>query len=228
MARTRFSGPVASDNGFEGAIEAGYVQLDTTNVNNVGIGKIVWDATDETIDLGLDANVTLKIGQATYYLTKNQSGSTIPKGSVVRADGAVGGSARIKIVLSQASVAIPPIYSMGIAAEDIPDGDDGFILEFGALRQINTTGGVEDWQDGDVLYISGTTAGSLTNVAPAAPTPSIIMAIVLRAANNGSIFVRPTFGETLDQLHNVSISDPQNGDVLKYNSSTGVWYNAAP
>jgi hypothetical protein len=32
----------------------------------------------------------------------------------------------------------------------------------------------------------------------------------------------------LSMLSNVYISDPQNGDVLKYNATTNVWYNAQP
>lgn len=45
---------------------------------------------------------------------------------------------------------------------------------------------------------------------------------------NGNVFVRPTFGENLSQLHDVRITNPQNGDVLKYNATGGYWYNAAP
>lgn len=228
MARTRFSGPVASDNGFEGTVTSSYVQLDTANPGTDAVGRIVWNPTDQTIHVGLDQNVTLQIGQEQFYLSKNQSGGTITSGMVVQADGAVGNSGRIKIVPALADENTPPIYFMGVATEDIPDGEDGFITEFGAVRGINTTGGAENWQDGDILYVSGSVAGAMTKIPPSSPTPAIVVAIVLKAANNGSIFVRPTFGETLNQLHNVNISNPQNGDVLKYNATTRVWYNAAP
>jgi hypothetical protein len=236
MARTRFSGPVASDNGFEGDVVgdltgdviASRIQLDISSPGSDGVGVITWNPVDQTINVGLDTDVTMQVGQEQYFLSKNQSGSDIPNGTIVQADGAVGNSGRIKIVPAQASTLVPPIYVMGVTTENIVDGSDGFVTEFGLVRGLDTRGGAENWEDGDILYVSGTTPGAFTKIPPTAPVPSIVVAMVLKASNNGSIFVRPTFGETLDQLHNVTISTPQNGDVLKYNSSTGVWYNAAP
>jgi hypothetical protein len=76
--------------------------------------------------------------------------------------------------------------------------------------------------------VSGSVAGALTKIPPTAPVPAILVAAVTNAATNGNIFVRPTFGETLSELHDVRITNPQNGDVLKYNSAGGYWYNSAP
>lgn len=44
----------------------------------------------------------------------------------------------------------------------------------------------------------------------------------------GSIYVKPQNGYELEELHNVKITNPQDGDVLKYQASTGLWINAAP
>ena len=110
----------------------------------------------------------------------------------------------------------------------MPNGTDRYVTAFGLVREIDTRGGAENWQDGDILYVSGSIAGAMTKVAPVAPTPAIIIAAVTNAATNGNIFVRPTFGESLSELHDVRISNPQDGQVLKYNGAGGYWYNATP
>ena len=43
-----------------------------------------------------------------------------------------------------------------------------------------------------------------------------------------TIFVKPQNGYELEELHNVLITNPQNGQVLKYNSTLGLWVNSNP
>ena len=42
------------------------------------------------------------------------------------------------------------------------------------------------------------------------------------------MFVRVINGYELDELHNVKITSPTDGQVLKYQASTQLWINAAP
>ena len=49
-----------------------------------------------------------------------------------------------------------------------------------------------------------------------------------RHATQGSVFVKVVNGFELDELHNVKITNPQDGQVLKYQASTQLWINAAP
>ena len=46
-------------------------------------GKMVWNAIEGTMDLRLNANVTLQVGQEHNKLCRNISGATIPDGKVV-------------------------------------------------------------------------------------------------------------------------------------------------
>jgi hypothetical protein len=86
----------------------------------------------------------------------------------------------------------------------------------------------ETWIDGDILYFNPNIAGGLTNVAPVAPDLNLPIAIVLNAsAGSGSVLVRMKSGEYLNELHDVAITSPTNGQVLKYNSTTGIWENGA-
>lgn len=220
MAQTRFSGPVKSDNGF-------LFGLETSNTN-LGPGEMAWSTQDGTVDVGLPNGVTMQLGQEMYFLARNNTGTTIPNGTVVQFAGALGNSGRLLMQPALAAVATPAVYVMGVTTQDVPTGTDGYVTAFGMVRQIDTRGGAENWQDGDILYLSGSVAGGMTKTRPLAPIPAILIAAVTNAATNGNIFVRPTFGESLAQLHDVRISNPQNSQVLKYNSTGGYWYNSAP
>jgi hypothetical protein len=96
------------------------------------------------------------------------------------------------------------------------------------VRGINTTGSLqtETWTDGDILYLSPTTAGNITNVKPVAPNHIIVIGYVVHShAVNGSIYVKIDNGYELDELHNVLITTPANNDALVYETSTALWKN---
>lgn len=220
MAQTRFSGPVKSDNGF---------LFDTTSApSSTTYGQMSWNPTDHTVDVQINGDVTMQVGQELFYRVMNQSGSTITNGTVVRADGALGNSGRIKVVPAISNTTVPSFYVMGVATEDIPNGEEGFVTSFGLVRGIDTRGGAEDWQDGDLLYVSQTTAGALSNVRPSAPNHVALVAIVTNAAPNGNIFVRPTYGMHMNDITDVKITNLQDGDILKWSASNGWWYNTQP
>ena len=216
MGQTRFTGPVKSDAGF---------RFDTAGSTGEAVGDLTWNAEDGTVNVTMPNDVTLQVGQEMFFLARNQTGSTIPNGSVVMFAGSIGNSGRLKMQPAIASAVIPPVYVMGVVTHDVPNGSNGYVTEFGLVREIDTRGGAENWQDGDILYVSGATAGKLTNVPPTSPIPQISVAAVTNAAKNGNIFVRPTFPAAMDQLSDVRITSPQNGDTLKYNASGGYWYN---
>ena len=77
-----------------------------------------------------------------------------------------------------------------------------------------------------MLYLSGTTPGQLTNVKPSAPTHTVIVGYVVYAhITQGAIYVKVDNGYELDELHNVLITTPSDGQVLAYESATGLWKN---
>jgi hypothetical protein len=171
------------------------------------------------------SQVSQQIGLEQYYYIKNQSGATIENGKVVRAAGTLGNSGRILGEYMIADGTIPYYFTLGIATEDILNGEDGYVTEFGLVREINTTGSLygETWVDGTILYVSPTISGGLTSVEPIEPNFKIQIAIVIKADNNGSLFVRPSLGYNLGDLHNLQNSGQTNGDLISYNSSQGYW-----
>lgn len=172
---------------------ANSIQMDITPTTPLtGAGAISWNAGEGTLDIGMDANVTLQVGQESYWFARNDNGSTLPDGTVVYASGTIGASGRIKVKPYIADGSISGIFTLGITTESIGVGADGYVTHFGKIRGINTTGSLvgETWVDGDVLYASPTTSGALTKVKPAANKVIIPIAFVIHAHTNGVIAVR--------------------------------------
>jgi hypothetical protein len=135
-----------------------------------------------------------------------------------------------KVALAQANNDANSADTIGLVTEAILNNEEGFVTISGIVRNINTTGSLqsETWLDGDVLYLSGTTAGAITNVKPQAPIHTVIIGFVIYAhANNGKIFVKVDNGYEIDELHNVKITSVADKNVLRYNTSLGVWENVA-
>ena len=198
-------------------------------------GQLTWNDTDGTLELGLKGGVVKsELGQGLVTRVVNK---TVPNvdlsGSnyqVVVVAGAQG--QRLAVKLAQADIDANSAGTLGIIAEDIAKNQEGFIVTVGLIKNRNTTGALqgETWNDGDVLYLSPTTAGAITNVKPQAPQHTVIIGYVEYAhANNGKIYVKIDNGYELDELHNVRITTASlaAGQLLVRSGSnaTGVWIN---
>lgn len=206
------------------------VQFNTATLQTAdAVGKLAWNDQDGTLDLRLKGgNVTLQIGQEELARVVNKTGINLLESEykAVKVDGAQGN--RLKVALAQANNDANSAETIGIVTENIADNQEGFITTNGLVRGINTTGSIqgETWADGDMLYLSGTVAGQLTNIKPVAPIHTVIMGYVVSAhITQGQIYVKVDNGYELDELHNVLISTPANGQVLAYESASGLWKN---
>jgi len=210
------------------SLSTGYASFNLAAAHVAAPGELAWNSEEGTLDLGLDGEVTLQVGQEQLAFVKNLSGTTIGNGAAVYASGAVGASGKITVNKFIANNTIDEIYFMGIATQDIANGNFGYITTFGAVRHLVTDGSLagETWVDGTILYASPTTPGGLTSVKPEAPNLSIVTAIVVVAhANVGTIFVRPSAGYHLGELHDVHTVSPENNQFLKWSSAAGRWEN---
>lgn len=175
-------------------------------------GTMSWNATDATLDLGMEYGVVQQIGEEIYARVKNTTGSTIPNGTVVGFAGASANSLNVEPYLANGSQ--PSLYILGVMTHDLPDsGEKGYCTTWGFVRGLNTSA----FTQGDLLYASPTTAGALTNVKPTAPNNVIpLAACVVSDATDGVIFVRPT----IEQQKNY-------GDFARTTSSTAAATNTA-
>jgi len=174
------------------------IRFDTTQdvVGTEPPGSLLWSNSDQTLNLTHPNGVIQQVGQELYGYVRNNTGSTIPNGSAVRFAGAEqNGAARLEVAPMIADNSVPTLYIFGITTEDLEDGADGRVTVWGKVRGIDTTGpGAETWSVGDILFVSTTVAGQLTNVRPTAPNNVIPIAAVLSVNSEaGELFVRPSF-----------------------------------
>lgn len=168
-----------------------YIQYKTAPAGvPVGAGVTSWNDTDKTLDLQLEGGSILQIGEETLLRAVNNTGSTIPNGSVVYVSGASGN--RPQISLADADT-VNTAQAIGLATQDILNNQTGYITLIGLVRDVDTDGMVE----GSPLFVSQT-AGEFTTTAPAYPAQVIPIGYVIRAhAVNGMVLVYvKTLGDT--------------------------------
>jgi len=212
-------------------LKAGQVEFDQTPTGAAGVAVMRWNDSDGTLDLGLKGgNVTLQVGQESVLRVVNKTATNInlleANYQAVRVTGAQG--QRLKVDLALATSDPLSAETIGLVTETINNNQEGFITTSGLVRGINTTGSLqgETWADGDILYLSPTTAGRATKVKPTAPNHLIVLGYVIHAhITQGSIFVKVDNGYELDELHNVKITTAANNNVLAYTSATDIWEN---
>jgi hypothetical protein len=200
-----------------------FYDLDTTYSNGNIVGRISWDQDNATAQVGLNTNVVLRMGQDDMWYVKNQTGASIPRGSIVYAAGTVGASGRILVAPYIANGTIAGRFILGIAAEAIANGADGYVIAKGKLRNFNTN----SFAPGTVLWASPTTAGAFTSTEPSAPNIKAEIAFVIHQhTNNGVLAVRRSSGTKLSDDSQVEITSPATGQLLRYNSNR--WENWSP
>jgi nitrogen fixation protein len=216
-------------------LRAGQIELDQSPTGTAGVAVTRWNdtigATETTLKGG---NVVLKNGVdlVARVVNKVTPNTTLTKAAyqAVRISGAQG--QRLAVALAQANNDNNSADTIGLVTETIATNQEGFILTVGQLEDINTTGSLqgETWVDGDVLYLSPTTAGQITNVKPTAPQHIVVIGYVEYAhANHGKIYVKVMNGWELGELHDVAYPTTlANGEILQYNASTLRWENTVP
>lgn len=204
------------------SIEVDAVAFSLTPTNAPKQGQIAYMGTTGALAYKLDSsNVVCHIGQQLFAYVKNDELITINKGQPVYLFSASGNKASVKLAYNTSDST--SAKTLGLAAEDIKAGENGFVICQGVLDGLNTG----SYTAGNSLYL-GSTSGSLTNTKPYAPNHLVYIGTVERANNGaGQIYVRVQNGYELDEIHNVDLitNAPKNNDVLVYDSSTSLWKN---
>jgi len=194
---------------------------------------LAWNTDDGTLDVGLNNDVVLQVGQESLFYAKNTSGGSIAMGSACMFTGVIGTSGKLTFAKAISDGSLPYEYMMGIIAQDADNNDFAYVTNFGLVRGFDTTGSTktvpETWASGDLLYFDPAYPGELTKVEPEAPAFNSPIAVVVNAASGGagSIFVRMKTGESLNNLHDVRINGtgPAAGQILIYDATQQRWEN---
>lgn len=160
------------------------------------------------------------------YVTNAES-VTITKGQPVYAFGGQGDRLKVKLAYNTSDATSAQTVGL-VVSSSIAANQKGFIIVSGLLDGLSILP-TSTYADGDAIYL-GATAGSITNVKPIAPNHMVYLGFVTTASNGsaGRMYVRVQNGYELQELHNVAITTPANGQVLQYESATSLWKNATP
>lgn len=166
-----------------------YVDLNIGAPHEHRTGRVSWHDDEHTAEIGMEYGVVQQVGMETYALVENNTGVTIPNGTVIGFAG-VGAGGALSVAPYLADGSQPSLYILGVMKHDLPDtGAQGYCTSWGHIRGIDTS----SFSAGDLLYPSPTVAGAFTNVKPTAPNNVIpIAACLVSDASDGVVFVRPT------------------------------------
>ena len=173
---------------------------------------------------GTNIDLSVTVAAATNNVivqVRNNTGATLTKGTVVYINDVIGQIPTVAKALATADAT--SAQTLGMISENLANNSNGYVTIIGLIDDINTN----SYQDGDQLYLSGTTAGTFTNTKPYAPTHLVYVGVVQYAhQNHGKIFVKVQNGYELDELHDVVARYPTSGQTIVYNSASGLWLTA--
>ena len=187
--------PIASPT-FTGTVSTSATGVDF-NAGNLG-GELSWNNTEKTLDLvtGSDS-VTLQLGQEVVLYARNTSGATLSDGQVVMISGSQGNNPTI--ALAQADTVANARKTIGVVTQIIPNNSNGFVTLQGKVRELVLDSGT--YTEGDVVYLSSTVAGGLTDIEP---DIGVEIGHVLATSNggntNGVLSVQINNGASIHEL----------------------------
>jgi hypothetical protein len=178
-------------------------------------GSIVVTTTGSTVDLAVSQTSPASV---LVEQVRNTTGATLTKGTAVYISGATG---QIPTVTkAQANNDTNSAQTLGLITANISNNSNGYVTIIGLISNLNTSA----YTDGAQLYLSPSTAGTLTATKPYAPNHLVYVAVVAHAhPTQGKLLVKVQNGYEMDELHNVSAQNATDGQVLIYNDTTNLW-----
>jgi hypothetical protein len=211
------TGTVAIANGGTGAITAGAALTNLGAIGSVASadGSIVVTTVGTAVDLSVS---TTSPASVLLEQVRNTTGATLTKGTAVYISGATGQIPTVSKALATSDAT--SAQTLGLITSDLPNNSNGYVTIIGLVTNLNTSA----YTDGQQLYLSPITAGTLTATKPYAPQHLVYVAIVSHAhPTQGKLIVKVQNGYELDEIHDVSAQSPTNGQTIVFNSSTTLW-----
>ena len=173
-------------------VSADYLDFKTSPTFAHADGRLHWDAVNKTLAFDVDAinGVEGQINQELWLEVINNTGVQINDGQVVYINGASGDFPTVALA-SAANYA----KTIGIATQNIPNGGQGKVTMFGSVGGIDTS----VFTAGDSLFLSASTAGSLTNIRPVSNIVEVAKAVNSNVSGKITVHVfKPSDDQTLD------------------------------
>lgn len=189
---------------------------------NPAIGTIWFDGTNDGWNATMN-NITMQIGEEMFVY--GRASNDIVDGQVIVVSGAWGTTGVVTFEPAPIGTTNADLI-IGMATEPIAKNSFGRITTFGAVHGLNTA----SLGDGSAVYYDPTVVGGYTTTLPSAPNLKMQVGVVTKAAGgaNGSIQVNVIHNAALSGLSDVQITNPTDGQVLKYYAAGGYWRNQNP
>ena len=149
-------------------------------------GLVFYDSDNHTLSLYNDeADVTLQLGQEEFLRVRNNTGSTITNGQVVKINGSQGQAPTVCLAIADSDANSQVI---GLATHDIEDSSFGYVTTYGLVRGIATSGITE----GAEIFLDASTSGAYTETSPTIPNYKVTVGhVIISHPNNGMVLVQP-------------------------------------
>jgi len=209
----------------------------TLNINTLGakslfrnndgalIGGDIWDGAEMLCIFNSTLDGFQCIGtspNSLFAYVTNADSVSITKGQAVYVFGGQGDRITVKLASNQSDTTSAQTIGI-VVTSSIAANQKGIIIVQGQLDGLSLFP-TSTWADGDFVYL-GATAGTVTNTKPYAPDHLVYLGYVVKASNGsaGRMYVKVQNGYEMQELHNVSAQNPNDGDLLKYNTTTSLW-----
>jgi len=150
---------------------------------------------------------------------QNAEATTLTTGTCVYLYGGTGDHASVKRADNGADTTSSK--TIGVVGANIASSQNGPIITRGYVDGIDLSTG---YSVGDVLWLGEN--GAFTKTKTVAPDHLVFIGVVVRATNNGIIYVATQNGYELNEIHDVKTNGKTLGDVLTWDGS--LWVNQAP
>lgn len=161
-----------------------YTAYTPTTAPTYAEGRVFYDSAAHTLNYYNDnSQMSVNIGQEQIVRVRNQTGSTIPDGTVVYVSGATG---QTPLVTKAIATSYTTADVIGVTTTDITNNGFGYVTINGTVNGLNTSA----FSDGDAVYLSASVAGAYTATEPVAPNYSIQIGVVTYSHGvNGKLLV---------------------------------------
>jgi hypothetical protein len=196
-----------------------------TLASSTGTDAVLPEATAAVAGLASAAHITkldsitVDLARLTVAAVRNNSGSSLTKGSPVYVTGSSGTAPTV--AAADASVEATAANTLGVMLETVGNNADGLVLTEGPLAGVDTSNLVEN----GLVFLSETT-GQLTSIRPIQPAHSVVIGYCVKqaAGTAGILYIKVDNGQELNELHDVLITSPATGQVLR-RAASGLWVN---
>ena len=178
---------------------------------------IHWTEDTKTMKIRTDVpGFFIEFGQQMVIRVKNDTENLISPSTVVYLNGS---QTFPTLEIADYSSYLTSEGTLGFVAHNMSGNTDGYVVTKGILRNVD----LSNFSDGNEIYLYS--SGTFTNIKPIAPLPEVYLGTVIKSGVNGILNVDINLGFELEELHNIKITNPTNGDVLTWDTDESVWTN---